>query len=142
MGIVAFFVTYRIARLLRDCATSGCSGPSAFSRIAQCTLIQGLGLSIVGSFPVNVCQAVKRCCDIRVVWAKSLLAYRQSADVERLGLSIVASFVIQDCQAVERLRYVRVPSTKGFLTNCQSAFGKRQCSIISAYTIKPLNFLS
>ncbi len=84
-------------------ATSGWSGPSAFSSIAECvTLVERLGLGVAALAPLEHGQVVERGADIGVVGAERLLADREGALVERLGLGVAALGPVQLGQVVER----------------------------------------
>ena len=78
LGIgIATLVLVEPARLFSDLATSGWSGPSAFSRIASDSLVERLGIGIATLVTVKLRQIVQRCRDIGMVGTERFFTDRQ-----------------------------------------------------------------
>ena len=111
--------------MLRTVATTGWSGPSAFSRIARVALVERLGLGVAALGLVQLGQVVERLCDIGVVGAQRLLVDRQRALIERLGLGVAALVLVQQGQVVERCSHIGVVGAERLLADRQRALEER-----------------
>ena len=106
-------------------ATSGWSGPSAFSPIAQRALVERLGVGVAALGLVQRGQVVERGGDIGVIGAERLLADRESALVERLGVGVAALGLVQHGQIVEHGRDIGVIGAERLLGDRQRALVER-----------------
>ena len=95
------------ARLFSTVAVSGCSGPSAFSRIAKRSMVQRLGLGVGTGGVVELGEVVEHGGGVGVLGAQRLLPDRQRPLVERLGLGVGTGGVVEPGEVVERGRRCR-----------------------------------
>ena len=81
---------------------SGCSGPSAFSRMASARSQERLGLGVGAGGLVQHGQIVERGGGVGMLGAERLLANGERALVERLGLRVGTGALVQPSEIVER----------------------------------------
>ena len=88
---------YSSARWLSDCATSGWSGPSSFSRIATPRLTAARH-RYSGLAWYSPARLLSDCRDIGMVGAQRLLADRQRALKERLSIGVATLVLVQEAR--------------------------------------------